>query len=798
MDVEDYLLIATGVIFVIAILIVILQPTQKVKDHCDSDDECKKDEVCLYNPDYNKKMCTLKGRQYCELDTKSLISCDSSAEGSCLTCDNEPSWSCQTTLGKKCDKKNVCSDGETCEKIQDEYRCSKNIQWTKTEDKGSCSGETDCTKFGNNTFCEFGRCIKYNKFTLPQSILESVPGKDGKSVVCALDSDCTGVGGNICIEKKCMKQMGWCAPPFKTGSGTCNRFTGTDILVETTNDSGQKEYQWSCACDTNVFSNTTSGDCTLLKQCSGAEKKEAGMYLAPCVYERKGTIDTTPLECSTDVDCTNDPAANVSGVTKSNSRCIQQDGKGVCFCQWGTDKTSGTLSKKQAELIQAHRDPYPKTDPTTGNQIGGLCNCKNISNFESVQQTSGEESKRWTLYCNSANSCTESGGKLQEGQCVCSGPGIPLGLINCNEIDNSCTNVCIQDPCIPGKLYTPAEGDSYCTCPTDCSDISDSNLCVSLKDPTGKTMCTWNNDNKCVPSDNKYKWHFWQSGDENYYKGFGSKSCVAFCATANNPCGGQGNCSIKTDTTGKTVISCLPCECGFEGDYCQTMTDFLPHGNICSYDPCVGITNANDCGSASGWLTQSPCKWDSDNKICLTDDDRSYQLPPNMLPIVQRKTAFGTCSKKKNQKECQSVIGCEWADSVCNDVPAYYGDACCGRCLAGYLSKTKFPDYHPDPYRPDYGEKDGRYYVGLCHPTCNSDDDCPGKNICLEMVLNPLAGRPKGMSPIQTDAKCCDDNDDNFPNCETNPESNNKCRKGKICVDPCFKNATCNDNYPQT
>ena len=787
MDVEDYLLIATGVIFVIAILIVILQPTQKVKDHCDSDDECKKDEVCLYNPDYNKKMCTLKGRQYCELDIKSLISCDSSAEGSCLTCDNEPSWSCQTTLGKKCDKKNVCSDGETCEKIQDEYRCSKNIQWTKTEDKGPCSVESDCTKFGNNTFCETGgRCIKYNKFTLPQSILESVPGKDGKSVVCALDSDCTKFGGNICIEKKCMKQMGWCAPPFKTGSGTCNRFTGTDILVETTNDSGQKEYQWSCACDTNVFSNTTSGDCTLLKQCSGAEKKEGGMYLAPCVYERKGTIDTTPRECSTDTDCTTDPAANVSGVTKSNSRCVKQDEKGVCYCQWGSDTQNGTLNKKQAELIQAHRNPYPSTNDEE-DQTGGLCNCRDIATFESIQQSPGEDSKRWALYCTSEGICAESGGKLDGATCECTKPG----LINCGSVNPSCTDSCVEDPCLPGKMVTTSTG-SHCSCPTNCTDISSPELCSKLLDPSRNSMCTWNDD-KCTRNENTYKWNFWKAGDENYYKGYDTKSCVAFCGPEHNPCGGQGNCNVSIDDMDKTDVSCLPCECGFDGDYCQTMTNVLPPGYLCSYDPCVGYTEEKECVNSTAWGLQV-CAWDSANKICMTDYSGSYALPPNLMPKEKRVTAYNTCASKKKQKECEAILGCEWADGKCNSDPAHFGDACCGNCLAGYLDKTRFPD--PKTKFVDYGSKSARNYVGLCHPACNSDKDCSGKNICLEMVLNPLAGKADSMRPVVVTKKCCDNDDDDYPNCDS--ENTIKCRKGKICVDPCFKSSTCNDNYPLT
>ena len=56
--------------------------------------------------------------------------------------------------------------------------------------------------------------------------------------------------------------------------------------------------------------------------------------------------------------------------------------------------------------------------------------------------------------------------------------------------------------------------------------------------------------------------------------------------------------------------------------------------------------------------------------------------------------------------------------------------------------------------------------------------------------------KPREAPATTSSKKCCDNDDDDYPNCDS--ENTIKCRKGKICVDPCFKSSTCNDNYPLT
>lgn len=67
-------------------------PSGSFKKSCSSDDDCSDGGKCIYDPDYNKKICT--SGKYCNiLDTDNLLEC-TPGKSDCDICINQPAYTC--------------------------------------------------------------------------------------------------------------------------------------------------------------------------------------------------------------------------------------------------------------------------------------------------------------------------------------------------------------------------------------------------------------------------------------------------------------------------------------------------------------------------------------------------------------------------------------------------------------------------------------------------------------------------------------------------------------------------------
>ena len=70
------IIVIVSIVFVLAIVSAIVLPMifkpKQIKDHCDSDKDCGKDQRCLLNPNRNAKACVAKNKKFCSMQSNQL------------------------------------------------------------------------------------------------------------------------------------------------------------------------------------------------------------------------------------------------------------------------------------------------------------------------------------------------------------------------------------------------------------------------------------------------------------------------------------------------------------------------------------------------------------------------------------------------------------------------------------------------------------------------------------------------------------------------------------------------------
>ena len=581
------IIVIISIVFVLAIVSAIVLPMifkpKQIKDHCDSDKDCGKDQRCLLNPNRNAKACVAKNKKFCSMQSNQLTACNVATDSICKECartgGQDLGWKCQSSLlksdgaprnsckpspggvGNPCGPgpcPTGCEQGEVCIEglgaSPGSGRCSLPRTWHKSEiycssNKNSTYYDKECqTKCKNLPLGEYdakdGKCIVFEETHVPSGTVQST------NKVCTADKECGN--GEICVQGKCAQVKGWCQIPLRP-SPDCNEFTGTYTLREVIDDKNQISYQWSCLCDTNLFDVGVegAGNCTNFVGCLGATKGERKVYVPG--------------------------SKRCSGNNECDKEEICYDGN--CYVEWTSD--SGV-------------SPYPCSDGVCGygveNPKGSICDCPEGTEFAASNLLTGgpgykKDSKRWAMICKTDNACQVSGGTQpsvekfsdeyednKEQQCICDWP-LRTDLE---------TNTCVPDSCYPGYSI-----DGGCFCPNTKVLKGKNGPIGGPKKLTSQPISRWDPSQELYP--------FLQVGGEGAVT-----TCAPLCS--NDPCNGRGKCDPILD--GNTYVSSCDCDCGSEGLFCQIAAEDnkIPTGELCNIedgspvccDAPDGVTKASD------------------------------------------------------------------------------------------------------------------------------------------------------------------------------------------------------------
>ncbi|GAB5541017.1 MAG: hypothetical protein SangKO_007770 [Sandaracinaceae bacterium] len=333
-------------------------------------------------------------------------------------------------------------------------------------------------------------------------------------------------------------------------------------------------------------------------------------------------------------------------------------------------------------------------------------------------------------------------GRCEAGTCVCDAGHIGARCERCAEGlhgdgAGGCTDdVCLPDPCDPGRRCVAVEGEATCRCPAGQHD----------------------EDGACVPD----------------------TTCME------ESCAGHGVC----DDAGGSV-SCA-CEAGWGGAYCDACDEaggwHADGAGGCTMDACL----PNPCTAPD----RGVCTIDeTEGVICSCDpgfhDDGSGGCVADEVCTADRCGAHGVCAEIGGVTECTCDAG--WTDDACDacDAAAGYHDDGMGGCttdvclpnpcatpnrsvcadVGGVAECSCDPGYHPDG-------------VGGCTMDPCIPDPCAGTGqLCRE-----VAGMAECYTPACDDGNPCTDDAFDGAACVFSPRADGSscsttvCQSGQTCT----------------
>ena len=795
-----------SIIFVLAVVAAIVMPMifhpKQLKDHCDSDADCGKDQRCILDPNTNKNTCVEKGKKFCSMFTNNLTACNISTDDNCKECAIEGgqdlSWSCQSSLwnGDKprnscippgpgklepcpgpgpcptgCNKGEICIDGTGVGPGGKTGRCSLPRTWHKS--KIYCTSDPHSTDYNKNceTACSHilgeydataKKCITFEETTIPPGTVQPTSKK------CTKDSDCTEKG-ELCARGFCSQVKGWCQIPMAQ-SNQCNEFTGTYTLRQEVDVDGKIVYKWVCLCDTNLFDLGVGEDCTNLVACGG-ETQQTGKY----VYIPELTADKKVIQCSDTTNC------KTTGAICQTQR-LGDNGNKICYIPWDSSE---------------ERSPYPCTSDgdkenscgfgvTYPKHGGSTCNCGNEDILITNQVPGSPASKRWIMACKNKSLCEISGGADSTGVCKCSWP---------LKLDK---NSCIPDPCFPG--YSTDEAGCFC--------------------PNKKLLCEkTKNSTKCKDGGNQNGGPTPKSGDRNIINSFkntfqdfwpsvgdSGEICQPMCG-ANSPCGDKGFCNPMRNQSGTYNLNC-DCLCGSEGIFCQyaSSDNKVPRGELCNIedgsDICCDAPPSSPGVKISASDDKNPCVVGRLSPFWRAGLSREDQILDNNSDGNHDGNKLGFCYKpcKPSPGPGSATSDCG-DDEVCVKLPKNAWKGGVGGDKKNYYCTKKIKNFKSSPGATEscYANSFVLADKDLC--TLGSDSaptpsSGPGgvQNKCSvytggnASVYNPpqtsptasslcCFNNPRGINHAETPLPSCSYNCDSAPSSVKNPQPN--CASGQ-------------------
>ncbi len=441
-------------------------------NNCTANDTCQSGScvsgtvvcACQSNADCTSKedgdLCN--GTLYCELTThtceinkKTVVVCDTSADTACLN------WSCTPSKGK-CEPKNkpdltecdadssICTKGDACLA----GLCAPGAL-VGCDDGNPCTNDTcdpvgGCTHTNNNVTCN------------DNSACTQTDVCSGGSCVGTLPKNCDDA--NACTADSCEASTGNCLGDFLTGPG-CD--DGNPCTLTDTCAAGV------CTPKSNVTCN--DGKTCTFDVCDSKTGKCAYNAVPDQIACEDGNLCTladncqkgvcTPgktLACNDNSPCTNDSCDITTG------KCSYVNANEGGACTDGDACTVGDLCKAGACISGATKD----------------CNTGNPCVLDKCDQQTGKcVAKVGTLPCDDGNACSE-GDACDNGTCkpqvvIFCDDGNACTTDSCDTTNGKCVYAANSAPCSDGTACTSGDICSKGACigtPTVCTD---SNPCTT-------------------------------------------------------------------------------------------------------------------------------------------------------------------------------------------------------------------------------------------------------------------------------------------------------------------------------
>jgi len=542
------------------------------KDDCKNDSDCKPNQICQYDGDYNKYICVDSKSKFCGITNNiDLYTCNPnqippppspspspsppSSFFDCNNCTNQPEWGCsKVNWGNNWDSithQQIINMGS---------KYSTGIAYASTQNTFGTGMIFNIKSIDNNN-----NSITCIDITNPGTnynigdIITIIQENSDNNATIKINSNFKPYvwkqnNKTIIIPET---NFGWCLPKI-INEPNCNIYTSDTVLES----DGNGYYSWGCIChNPAMFDHISNGQssCDSNKTCNNS-----GTLYVPYIDPNNNL-----KSCTTNNQCGD-----------TNLFCCKQD--------WPLNKTGECLNDGETTTENNYYCHVPwnsqkNTDPRTG-----ICICDQNKKFVSYVNTASDYSK----LCLFDSCSSQYGGKFNydTGICDCPPPYLSCGPNDgsTNPQVNICKEqICITDVCWPFGYYD--SNSSSCKCIASIDEANTKNKDISNKE----NYYIYNENCQVEPNTN-----------------WANSSCKILCDSTSPyyPCINGSTCKVKLtdekDPNSYKIEICTDCPC--------------PNCNVGYCDKEIGIIkNEQDCTNKQGTWTPAEDNCEDLNNIAL-------------------------------------------------------------------------------------------------------------------------------------------------------------------------------------